>query len=122
LKLKTVFIINAAFAAFGGLSLLLAPEQTFSSYGATLNPGGVFVAHILGVTVLGVSVISYMFRNVRDKHALKPVLIGFIIAHAGSAVFAFLAAVTGLFNQMVWFDVIAHGVLAAGFGYYLQSK
>ena len=97
-------------------------DAAFSSYGATLNPGGVFVAHILGVTVLGVGVISYMFRNVKEKHALKPVLIGFIIAHVGSAIFAFLAAVTGLFNPMVWVDVAAHGVLAAGFGYYLQRK
>ena len=44
MKLSIVFIANAIFAAFGGLSLLLAPQQTFSAYGATLDPGGVFVA------------------------------------------------------------------------------
>lgn len=122
MKLSILFIANAIFAAFGAFSLLVAPEQTFSAYGATLDKSGIFVAHILGATVLGMAVISYLFRNIKDKAALKPILLAFIITHAGSTIFALSAATTGLFNQMVWVDVIAHAAFAAGFGYHLTKK
>lgn len=122
MKLSYVFIANAVFALIGSLSLLVAPEQTFSSYGAALDQSGVFIAHMLGVVVLGIGIISYLFRKIKERSALRPVLIGFTVTHVGSTIFAFWAATAGLFNQMVWGDVIIHGALAVGFGYYLTKK
>ena len=122
MQLSILFIANAIFASFGAFSLLLAPTQIFSSYGATLNPSGIFVAHILGITILAIAVMSFLAKDIKDKTALTAVLIAFIIAHIGSAVFALMAAITGFFNQMVWGDVIIHTAFAVGFGYYLPKK
>lgn len=122
MKLSTLFVANSVFALIGSLSLLLAPLLTFESYGSSLNPDGMFVAHILGVTVLGVAVLSYAAKNITDRTALNWIMVSFIIAHVGSAILATAAAANGLFNSMIWVDVIAHGAFALGFGYYLIKK
>lgn len=122
MKLSTLFIANAIFALFGALSLLLMPEKIMASYGATLNESGKFLAQILGTTVLAMAAISYQARNLKDKNALKVILIGFLIAHVGSGIFALMAVSSGVLNSMGWVDVLAHGLLAIGFGYFLANK
>lgn len=122
MKLSILFLLNAIFAAMGAAVLILMPAQTMASYGASLNEGGVFLAHIMGVTILGIAVLSYLVRNVKDGEIVRPVLMSFVIAHGGSFLFALMAMTGGVLNQMTWFDVIAHGAFAAGFGYYLLRK
>lgn len=93
-----------------------------AEYGTSVNDTGKFLAQILGIVVLGIAAISYLAKDVKDKTALKAILVGFVIAHVGSAIFTLTATLSGLLNQMGWADGVIHGLLAAGFGYYLTTK
>jgi len=118
-KLSTLFIINAAFALLGALGLLFMPDQLMASYGSTLTESGIFLSQIMGTILLGIAVISYLAKDIKDKIALNALLTGFIIAHAGGFIISLLAASSGVLNQMAAVDIFIHGVFAAGFGYFL---
>lgn len=122
MTLSIVLIINAIFAGLGGLGLVLMPDQLINPYGATLNDGGRFMSQLLGVILLGLAAISWNFRNIKTKEDRKMLLPGFIIAHAGAAAFGFAAYNNGLFNSMIWVDVIMHAALGVAFAYYLFIK
>lgn len=90
-----------------------------ASYGPTLTDSGRFLAQIMGTMLLGIAVISYLAKDIKDKLALNALITGFIIAHAGAFIITLLATSSGLLNQIAAVDILIHGVLAAGFGYFL---
>lgn len=114
--------INAVFATFGGLGLTLVPAQMVTPYGFSLTPGGILMSQFLGVVLLGITVISWDLRNVKEGNVRDVVLSGFIVVHVGSTIVPIMAIQSGLMNSMGWIDVAAHGLLAAGFGYYRLKK
>lgn len=97
-------------------------DSMMANYGVTLNESGKFLTQVVGITILGIATISYMARDVKDSKALKAILSGFIIAHVGTLLFAIDAIGSGVINQMGWVDVLIHGALAAGFGYFLAKN
>jgi len=121
LKLSTLFAVNAVFALIGGLGLLFMPQQIMANYGTNLNEGGKLVTQLFSTVLFGIAIISWLFRNVKDKSAQVAVLWGFVVAHGASFIIAFASVLSGALNQMGWIDIILHGTFAAGFGYYLQK-
>lgn len=122
MNLSAALLINGIFALLGGIGLILMPESLLGPYDAVLGGGGIFVARLLGTVLLGVAIISLYARSLTDKHAKKVISIGFTVTHIGSALVGLQALVSGQLNSLLWVDIIAHGLLAAGFIYFLFQE
>ena len=59
-----------------GLSFFAAPELTGPLYGVPENPHTVMQARYFGSTLLGVGVIYWLCRNIRDDAAIRALLKG----------------------------------------------
>ncbi|MBI2033113.1 MAG: hypothetical protein HYT10_01465 [Candidatus Levybacteria bacterium] len=118
MKLSTVFLINAIFAGFGGFGLVVMPAALMAPYGPELNTAGIFVAQLLGVTLLGTSYIYWATRNVKDRPILYTLSFGAFCIHLAALVLGLWSYQIHALNNMIFVDVFLHGLLAGGFGYY----
>jgi hypothetical protein len=122
-NLKTLFVINAVFALIGGLGELLTPQQLVGSFVPSLDAGGEFIARNMGAFQLGTAVISFLARNIQDRAALKAILTGFLVIHTGITLVAIQHGMPrGLMSAETTVDIVIHGLLAVGFGYFLFAK
>lgn len=121
MKLSYFFIANALLAVVGGLGLLVMPEQLMSSQGTSLNAGGVYIARIMGMLLLGMALVSWQVRNLKDGDLLKPLLSAFALVHLGIVVLNIWALNSNLVNSTGWGDIVLHGALGSGFLYYLLN-
>jgi hypothetical protein len=117
--LKTLFVINAVFALIGGLGEALAPHEFVGSFIPTLDAGGAFIARNLGIFQTGTAIISFMARNLQDSAALRAILAGFFVVHAGILLVAINGIATGVSSSESVTDLAIHGLFAVGFGYFL---
>jgi hypothetical protein len=121
-NLKTLFVINAAFALIGGLGEALIPQQFVGSFVSSLDASSAFIAQNMGVFQTGTAIISFTARNVQDKAALKAILAGFVVIHAGITLVALNGMAKGVMSSEGIADLVIHGLLAVGFGYFLVRR
>lgn len=110
--LKKLFIANAIFATVGGLGLLFSADQLMTPYGLPLNEGGIFLSRLMGGMLLGVALISWLGRTLKDKESIKILSLGFIVIHGISAVIGILYSLNGAIAPMIWVDIVIHGAFA----------
>jgi len=60
-------------------------------------------------------------RNIQDRATLKAILAGFLFIHVGITILAVLGTANGLMSEGI-VDIVIHGLLAVGFGYFLLAK
>ncbi len=122
-NLKALFVVNAIFAFIGGLGEALAPQQFVGSFVSSLDASGEFMAQNTGVFQTGTAIISILAMNIQDRRALKAILAGFTFIHAGVVAVAVQHMVsTGTVNAEGVGDLLIHGLLAIGFGYFLVAN
>jgi len=78
-KLSVLMILNAIFALLGGLGLVLMLVKLMAPYGVFLDKGGMFIAQILGMVLLGLSVMFFLARNVKDDQDKKALVAGALL-------------------------------------------
>src|SRR5690606_31144257 len=122
-SLKGLFVVNAIFALLGGLGEALAPEQFVGSFVSSLDSSGAFMAQNAGVFQTGTAIISFLARGIQDRRALKAILAGFTLIHVGVVLVAVQHMVSaGTVNAEGVGDLVIHGLLAIGFGYFLSKS
>jgi hypothetical protein len=104
-----------------GLSFFAAPELTGPLYGVPENPHTVMQARYFGSTLLGVGVIYWLCRNIRDDAAIRALLKGGLFGNVGGLAISAWAAMTGMQNHLAWSSVGIYGLLIAGTLYFLAS-
>lgn len=123
MKSNTFLTIAAIVALFFGLAFALAPVQTMSMYGVSLDASGQYLARYLGSAFIGVSCITFLARKADPKEkALRAVLLGGFILCITGFVIALFDKFYGIANAMVWSTVFLYLLLAIGFGYYVFKK
>ena len=123
MRLNTFMSIAAVVAFLFGLSFLLAPVQTLSMYGVTLDVSGHYLARYLGCAFLGFAVLTWFARNANLKdETMKAILLGEFTLCITSFVASLFDKFYGVGNNLVWSTVIIYLLLAVGFGYFRFSK
>ena len=118
MKLNTLMTVTAIVAFIFGLGFILAPLQSISLYGNTLEGAGIFMARYLGAALLGYAFLAWLTRNT----ASKGVQTGFFVAMVLGFVVALYDAFAGTHNGLVWLNVAIYLLLAIGFGYFSFMK
>lgn len=115
-KRSTYMATAAVLAVVFGLSFILAPAQTMSFYGVTLELAGQWLGRYLGSTFIGIGVLTWLVRNAEPSEGLRAVVLGDFVLSVLGLVAAVLHAISGLGNALLRSDVVLYLFLTVGFG------
>jgi len=119
---RSVFLVIAGvMALFFGLSMLAAPDQMLSNM-ARDSPDARFVLQWMSCVLIAVGVINILSRTDAGSPALRAVMIGNIVLHALGIGVDFWHHTKGFVQASgVMMGAVVHGLLIAGFLYYLSK-
>ena len=121
MKFKTLLTIFAVFAFVAGLTCVLAPAPTLASYGVSLIPIGYVVYQFWGSTLIGLGLLSWFARNIKEPALQKKFALSFLMTTALGTVLAIRGQYAGA-NAFGWSTVALYFLLALGFGYFLFGE
>lgn len=119
---RQLFLLMAgALALFFGVSMLIAPHQVLANMARDADDAG-FVMQWMGVSLVSVGVINILARKDPGSQALRAILIGNIVLHILAAGIDVLHHSIGFVQTSgVAMGGLVHGLLTAGFAYYLAT-
>jgi hypothetical protein len=122
MKFKTLMIIKAVVCLCLGLPILFLPEFTYSLFGTSLNPGGIFAAREYGASLIGNLMVTWFARNTLDSEARRAIILGLFIYDAIGVIVTLLAQFTGILGPLGWFAVLIYLFFTIGFGFFYFKK
>lgn len=122
MKLKTFLGISAVILGLFGLSMTLNSANMAKGFGLDLDDLGRVLFRDLGTTLIGVALINWLARGVKDVQALKVILAGNLVMQTLGVVVNIANITQGYIGSSAWGGVMLHAVLASGFGYYYMQQ
>jgi len=119
---RSVFLVIAGvMALLFGVSMLAAPDQMLSNM-ARDSPDARFVLQWMSCVLIAVGVINILSRTDAGSPALRAVILGNIVLHVLGLGIDFWHHTKGFVQTSgVMMGAAVHGVLIAGFAYYLSK-
>jgi hypothetical protein len=121
-KLQTLMIIKAVVCLCLGVPILFAPIFTYSLFGASLNPGGVFAAREYGASLIGNLLLTWFARNAVESEIRRAIALGLCAYDAIGFVITLIALITGALGPLGWLAAAIYLFFAVGFGYFLLPR
>ena len=123
MKLKTLLVVNAVIAVFFGIAYELAPASIVSFFGdITPNPGEVLLARLFGALLIGIGLLLWFLRNVRDSETQRALILSMLVCHGIGVVVTIHATVTAVMPPIGWASVAVFGLLTLGYAYFELVK
>lgn len=122
MKFQTLMIIKAVVCLSLGVPILLAPVFLYSLFGASLNPGGVFVAREYGASLIGNLMLTWFARNAIESETRRAIALALCVYDAIGFVVTLIAQLSGVLGPLGWFAVAIYLFFAIGFGYFLMPQ
>ena len=122
MKLQTLMVIKAIVCLVLGVPIVLAPVFTYSLFGATLNPGGVFAAQEYGASLIGNLMLTWFARKAVESDARRAILLDLCIYDAIGVVITLIALLNGALGILGWGALLIYLFFALAFGYFLIKK
>lgn len=121
---KMVFTVQSVLFFLAGLATLIAPQQLISSYGLSLQQGGVGLARLYGVTAIMLGLITWMARGAGPSEARKAIVLGLFTGNILAALVGIYNGLAGGFGTVIWISVIIWLLLALDLGvlYFKKSE
>ncbi len=111
---RTLLIAKAAVSFFFGVLLLAAPAALFGLLGAQLDAAGTFPAREYGAAMLGITLLTWLARDVKGLDARGAILVQLLVYDAIGVVITLHALATHLLNALGWGIVVVYLFFAAG--------
>jgi hypothetical protein len=122
MKFQTLMIIKAVVCLCLGVPILLVPIFTYSLFGASLNPAGVFAAREYGASLIGNLMLTWFARKAVESEARRAIILGLCVYDAIGFVVTLIAQFTGVLGPLGWFAAVIYLFFAIGFGYFLMPQ
>ena len=122
MKLQTLMVIKAIVCLVLGVPIVLAPVFTYSLFGATLNPGGVFAAQEYGASLIGNLMLTWFARKAVESDARRAIMLDLCIYDAIGVVITLIALLNGALGILGWGALLIYLFFALAFGYFLIKK
>lgn len=122
MTLKNFFTLFAVLAALFGIGFVAAPNEVLKMYGVPGSAHIALMARLFGGTLLGLAIIQWFARSLRDDAAVTALLMGLGVSHAVNFLIAIAATLAGTINALGWSTVLIYAIGAAGCGYFLKER
>jgi hypothetical protein len=119
MKLRTLFIITAAFFTINAPIALLSPATQLSLYGVTTGPGASYMAQWAGLGSVAIALTAWFARNLANSEARRGIVLTLMIYFLLGFVISVLGALSGVMSAMGWSLVVICLLFAIGYGYFL---
>jgi hypothetical protein len=119
MNLRQLFTINVFLASFFGLTCALVPRQLCSIYGLPLDTAGVWVARLLGGSLLGLATLMWFGRRSPSMETRRAIALALLIQDSVGLVASLSIQLDGQMAATGWSNVALYGLLAAGYAYFL---
>lgn len=111
---RTFFIIGAALGVIYGIGFLLIPETLADIYGSAISPSMTLGYRYFGTALLGVGLIVWALKDLRDPVLLQGVLFGHGVADLAGVFVSIWGTMHGTINGLGWMNVALYAALTAG--------
>lgn len=118
MKLKTFLLISAVLGMVLGLGFFFAPAKVMSTFGVSASEAHQHTARNFGSAVIGLAVISWFAKSVKDSIARRAIVLGLFIYFIFGSISIISFQLQGNVNSFGWIIIVLHVILALGFGYY----
>jgi len=122
MSFKTLLIIKAVVCVVFGVLLLFFPGWLLGLMGASLTPGGTFMAREYGAALFGTLMLTWFARNAASTETRRPVLLDLLVYDAIGFVVTTLTTLSGVLNWLGWGIVLVYAFFTAGSAYLLAKK
>lgn len=122
MKFQTLMVIKAVVCLSLGVPILLATVFTYSLFGASLNPAGVFAAREYGASLIGNLMVTWFARKAAESEARRAIILGLCVYDAIGFVVTLIAQIAGVLGPLGWFAMAIYLFFAIGFGYFLLPQ
>jgi hypothetical protein len=102
--------------------ILLATVFTYSLFGASLDPAGVFAAREYGASLIGNLMITWFARKAVESEARRAIILGLCVYDVIGFVVTLIAQLAGVLGPLGWFTMAIYLFFAVGFGYFLLPQ
>lgn len=119
MRLKIWLTITAVIATTNGVSYLLAPAMTVSSFGFETNEAGLLMARYFGASTFGVALLAWLARRIVAPDARRLVVVVLFLTFLLYAAVDLVGVLSGVMNVLGWLFVATDLVLAAGYASWL---
>jgi len=118
---KFYLTISAIVTILFALGFLLIPETMIVLFGSLVEPHVVMTLRFWGGTALGMGIIFWFARDLRDWDAVRGVLIGHAVALVVISPVVIWATLQGFLNRLAWGVVVLNLVWLFGALYCLST-
>ncbi len=122
MKFQTLMIIKAIVCLSLGVPILFATVFTYSLFGASLDPAGVFAAREYGASLIGNLLITWFARKAVESDARRAIILGLCVYDVVGFVITLIAQLSGVLGPLGWFAMAIYLFFALGFGYFLLPR
>ena len=119
MKLRTLFILDAAISILLALGFLLGPATLLKFFGFTQGKTEMLFAQIFGAALVGYATLAWLSRDAVDVHTAPGPTIALIVFGA----IGFVVTILALLSQVTragaaWILVVLFLITAIAFAYY----
>lgn len=118
MKFKTFITIHTVVLFLFGLPTLISPRFIWGMYGMEIEGEAIYLVHLLGGLMTANVILSWFYREVSDRKALKAISYQQIWAWLAAFGVGLIGQLTGVMNAMGWSAIVLSALFVAAWIYY----
>lgn len=101
MNLQRLLFIHAIITIAAGILLVVAPAAIPQTVNIQLTSNQYLLCYFLGAAEFAIAYLSFFSRNIKDYHALRIIIITFIIFHGATGILELYALQQGLTSKII---------------------
>ncbi len=116
-NLKLLLVIHAIVTFAAAVVLIVEPSLIPKTVNIEVNHDQYLLSYFLGAAELGIAYLSFQSRNIKDKYALKIIIISFIVFHSSTGVLEVYGLLQGTDFKIIG-NILLRAVISILFYYF----
>jgi peptidoglycan/LPS O-acetylase OafA/YrhL len=116
-NLKLLLIIHAVITLAAAIVLVIAPALIPKTVDIEIAHDQYLLSYFLGAAELGIAYLSFQSRKIKDRYALKIIIVSFIIFHIATGLLEAYGLTQGLSSKIIG-NIVLRIIIVALFCYY----
>lgn len=121
MNLKRLLLIHAIITFAAGILLVTSPATIPQTVNIQLSSNQYLLCYFLGAAEFAIAYLSFFSRSIKDNHALRIIVITFIVFHAATGILELVGLYRGIQPGIIA-NIILRVIIVVLFYYYGISK